>query len=260
MLRGLWRFRGFILRRAVSEFKHQYAGSVLGLSWNVLNPLAQILVYTVVFTRVMGVRVEGIDVPQSFALYLCAGLIPWLGFSQAVVQGSSALVNNASYLKKLPIPEEVFIAQAVTSATLGLGLSMGLLFIVASVIWHTPISWLAVPLVLLLLQLFGLGLSLLFGTLNAFIRDIGAILAIALPLWMWLVPIVYVPTILSDYLRTLMHFNPAYPFVDALHETVVYGTWPTVTHWLSMLLIVVLTYIFAATVLHRLRPEVRDVL
>jgi homopolymeric O-antigen transport system permease protein len=260
MLRGLWRFRGFILRRAVSELRHRYAGSVLGLSWNVLNPLAQILVYTVVFTRVMAVRVEGIDVPQSFALYLCAGLIPWLGFSQAVIQGSSALVDNASYLKKLPIPEEVFIAQAVTSATLGLVLSMGLLFLVGTVIWQARISWLAVPLVLLLLQLFGLGLSLLFGTLNAFIRDIGAVLAIALPLWMWLAPIVYVPAILPDSLRAMMHVNPAYPFIDALHEMVVYGAWPTVRHWLSMLLIVAITLVLAGGVLHRLRPEVRDVL
>lgn len=261
MIVNLWRYRGFIVRNAVSDMRHRYAGSAAGVAWNVINPLAQILIYSVVFSQIMVVRIPQGGMGAAFALYLCAGLLPWAAFSECILRGANAFIENASYLKKLPIPEQVFVAQNAVSATLFLGISMALLVIVATVVGSTPSSaWLGVPAVLLLFQGFGFGLGLIFSTLNVFLRDIGQVLTIALQLWMWLTPVVYVEEILPASVRGLIRHNPAYPFIDALHDMIVGGQWPSAWHWPVMLFWAGAAPVLGYLILRRLRPEIRDVL
>jgi lipopolysaccharide transport system permease protein len=261
MIVNLWRHRGFIVRNAVSDVRHRYAGSTAGVAWNVINPLAQILIYSVVFSQIMVVRMPGKGSGAAFALYLCAGLLPWAAFSECVLRGANAFIENASYLKKLPIPEQVFVAQNAVSATLFLGISMALLGLVAVAVGSAPsLAWLGVPAVLLLFQGFGFGLGLIFSTLNVFLRDIGQVLAIALQLWMWLTPIVYVEEILPARVQGLIRHNPAYPFIDALHAMIVGGRWPSAWHWPAMLIWAGVTPVMGYLILRRLRPEIRDVL
>src|SRR5262245_23102730 len=156
----------------------------MGVAWNVLNPLAQILIYSLVFSSLMAHRVPGAGSGAGFALYLCAGLLPWAAFSDCVLRGANAFIENAAYLKKLPIPEQVFVAQNAAAATLFLGISMTLLALITVVMGGglSP-AWLGVPAVLVLFQGFGFGLGLVFSPLNVFLRDIGQVLAIALQLW-----------------------------------------------------------------------------
>src|SRR5205085_2408236 len=158
------------------------------------------------------------------------------------VRGTNAFIENAPYLKKLPIPEQVFVAQNAAAATLFLAISMTLLGLV-TVMTGGGLSpaWLGVPLVLLLFQGFGFGLGLIFSTLNVFLRDIGPALAIALQLWMWLTPIVYVEQILPPDLQVLVRYNPAYPFIDSLHRMIVGAQWPAPWQWPVMFLWAVLT-------------------
>jgi ABC-type polysaccharide/polyol phosphate export permease len=261
MIVNLWRYRGFIARNAVSDIRNRYAGSAIGVAWNVLNPLAQIAIYSVVFSQLMADRVPGLHAGTSFALYLCAGLLPWSAFADCVLRGANAFIENAPYLKKLPIPEQVFVAQNAVAATLFLGISMTLLGLVTVLVGgRVSPAWLGVPLVLLLLQSFGFGLGLVFSTLNVFLRDIGQVLAIALQLWMWLTPIVYVEQILPPGLREVMRYNPAYPFIDALHRMIVAGQWPAGWQWPVMAAWAATAPLAGYLVMRRLRPEIRDAL
>lgn len=261
MIVNLWHYRGFIARNALSDVRHRYAGSVMGVAWNVLNPLAQILIYSLVFSHLMASRVPGAGSGAAFALYLCAGLLPWAAFSDCVLRGANAFIENAPYLKKLPIPEQVFVAQNAAAATVFLGISMALLLVVTGVTGGTlSPAWLGVPGVLILFQGFGFGLGLIFSTLNVFLRDIGQALVIAMQLWMWLTPIVYVEQILPPGLQALLHYNPAYPFIDALHRMISAGEWPAPWQWPVMLFWAGATPVVGYLVLRRLRPEIRDVL
>ncbi len=158
-------------------------------------------------------------------------------FSECILRGANAFVENAPYLKKLAIPEQVFVAQNAVAATLFLGISMTVLGVM-TVITGTVLSlaWLGVPAALVLFQTFGFGLGLIFSTLNVFLRDVGQVLAIALYLWMWLTPIVYVKEILPASVQGMVRHNPAYPFIDALHRMIVGSQWPSAWHWLVMLL------------------------
>jgi lipopolysaccharide transport system permease protein len=261
MIVNLWRYRGFIVRNALSDVRYRYAGSAAGVAWNVINPLAQIVIYSLVFSQIMVVRMPGGASGTAFALYLCAGLLPWAAFSECILRGTNAFIENAPYLKKLPIPEQVFVAQTAVSATLFLGISMALLGIVILISGSAPsIAWLGVPLVLLLFQAFGFGLGLIFSTLNVFLRDIGQVLTIALQLWMWLTPIVYVEEILPARVQEIIRHNPAYPFIDGLHRMIVAGQWPSAWQWPVMLFWAGAAPVLGYVILRRLRPEIRDVL
>src|SRR5688500_10574394 len=183
MLTGLFQYRGFIWQHALAELRHRYAGTGLGVVWNVLHPLALIAVFSVVFTSVF--RVQDVEGRAPYILYLCAGLLPWLAFSECVTRGCHAFTDNATYLKKLPIPEQVFVAQSAASATMGLAISFSLLMAVSLALGQRPTwHWVLVPVPLVALQLLGFATGLLCGTLNVFFRDVGQLVSVALQIAM----------------------------------------------------------------------------
>ena len=260
-VRIFWMYRLFIWRSAISELRYRYAGSAMGVFWNVLIPLMQILIFAVVFSLIMEIRLPRAGGTNAFAIYLCSGLLPWLGFSECVSRGTQSFLENATYLKKLPIPEQIFVAQNAVGATLSLGVSMSLLFMLTiglkgEITW----AWLVVPAVILLFQSFGFGLGLMLGSLNVFFRDIGQGLGIVLQMWMWLTPIVYVKEILPALFQRLLVFNPAFPFIDSLQGIIVRGLWPARWHWGLMILWALTTPLAGYMILRKLKPEIRDVI
>ncbi len=245
----------------MSDLRYRYAGSVIGVSWNVLMPLTQILIFTVVFSQLMEVRLPRATGTTAFAIYLCSGLLPWLGFSECVSRGTQSFLENATYLKKLPIPEQIFVAQNALGATLSVGISMSLLFALTIVLkGEITWAWLVVPTVILLLQSFGFGLGLMLGSLNVFFRDIGQGLGIVLQMWMWLTPIVYVKEILPALFQRLLVFNPAFPFIDSLQRIIVRGLWPDQWHWSLMTFWALTAPLAGYMILRKLKPEIRDVI
>jgi lipopolysaccharide transport system permease protein len=259
-VRVFWGYRSFIWRSALQDLRYRYAGSALGVLWHVLIPLAQILIYTAVFSQIMPMRMPGSGGVHGFAIYLCAGLLPWMGFSECVARGANCFLENANYLKKLSIPEQVFVARNAATATLGLLVSMSLLFVMivllgSRITW----AWSVVAPVILLLQCVGFGLGLTLGCLNVFFRDIGQVLGTALQMWMWMTPIVYLKEILPRTLQVFLPFNPVFPFVEALQGIIVRGSWPEAWAWELMALWTFVIPLIGYLVLRKLRPEIRDV-
>src|ERR1700730_17537070 len=122
----LWRYRQWIWRAALSDFTFRYAGSGLGVLWNVLTPLALLAVYTLVFSAFAGARLGG-DSGVPYALYLSAGFLPWAAFADCLVRATGAFVAGAPYLRRMAIPEHVFVAQAAVASTLGMLIALVLL-------------------------------------------------------------------------------------------------------------------------------------
>src|SRR6184192_4435706 len=124
----LWQHRLWIWDSALSDLRHRYAGSGLGVFWNVVNPIVTLAVYVFIFSRVLIPRF-GATQPStiSFALYLIAGLLPWITFAEGLVRTTQSLLANAIHLKKVAIPESVFVAATVVSGTLGMSIAVALL-------------------------------------------------------------------------------------------------------------------------------------
>jgi ABC-type polysaccharide/polyol phosphate export permease len=254
---NLYKHRGYIWRTAWSEVRTRYAGAGLGVVWNLLQPLAMILIFTMVFTKIS--KVQGMTVP--YPLYLCSALLPWSAFTECIGRGTHSFVTNAQYLRKLPIPEQVFVAQTAATTAINLSLSFSLLILVGLVLgdypsWH----WLLLPIPFALLIAMGFGLGLLLGTLNAFIRDVGQVVPILIQIGFWVYPIAYPETNLPEPLRRLIPLNPVHPFMHTIRELFIDRRVPEPAYWAGMVGWVLIAGVLGYTVLRKLRPELRDVI
>jgi len=257
----LYTYRRFIWQRSLLDMRVRYASTGLGVVWNLLNPLLMIATYSFVFTVILPQRYPTGDVP--YAIFLCSGLIPWTTFSDCVSRGAGCFRVNAPYLSKLPIPEQVFVAETALTATLNLLVAFGLLIVVSVVFGHKPsMAWLLLPIPLIMLQAMGFGIGLLVGTINVFFRDLEQIIPLALRLGMWMAPVIFplanVPEKFN--IRGLMYFHPATPALDAIHRLFLDGDIPGVGWWLGMVAWVIVTMTAGFIVLGLLRREIRDVL
>lgn len=261
IMQNLYHYRKYIWQNALQDLRHRYAGSAVGVAWNVLLPLTQILIYTLVFSQIMTVRGASNRAYFTFILYLCSGLFPWFTFSGAVTKGGQAIQTNAGYLTRLPIPEEVFVAKLVLSETFILMIYL-LLLVIFGPIFGQPWGWsnLFLPLVAILFQLLGFGLALLLASLTVFFRDLSQIFGIIVRMWMWLTPIVYVDSILPDRALTILRWNPAFFYIKSFRDLFLFNQIPFWSTWAVMLAWAVGFILLAYMVLHKLRPKLRDVL
>lgn len=258
-MRALLKYRGFVWRRALTDVRHRFAGTGAGVFWNVLQPLASILLYAVVFSQLMKSHLGQLKGPFGFTLYLCAGMLPWIAFSECMSRGTNALVANAQFLKKLAVPEYLFIAETAVSAGIGLAISFSLLLVFALATGTTPtLHWLALPVPLMCFIWLGYSISLLTGSLRVFFPDVGQLLPLVLQIAMWTAPIVYAPGAVPHALQLVARFHPIVPAVNAMHELFLFSTWPSSETWIAMLAWPSAMTLFSHAVLKKLRPEIRD--
>ncbi len=257
---SLYTYRRFIWQRSLLDMRVRYASTGLGIVWNLLNPLLMIATYAFVFTVIMPQRYPTGDVP--YAIFLCCGLIPWTTFSDCVTRGAACFRVNAPYLSKLPIPEQVFVAETALTATLNLAVAFGLLMVVSLAFGHGPmLSWLLLPIPLIALQAMGFGIGLVVGTLNVFFRDLEQVIPLALRLAMWMAPVIFpLANVRFEAIRTVMYFHPATPSLDAIHRLFLDGVVPGLWWWVGMAAWVVVSLAAGFVVLGLLRREIRDVL
>ena len=262
MLRDLWRYRRYIAVNAVNDLKSRHVGTTLGWGWVVLPSLALIVVYTVVFSEIMpSPKVGAAGSAVSFAMYLASGLLLWVGFSESLSRGTQSLLESAPYLKKLPIRESVFVAKSVAGGFLVLLISLAVLAVVAPLLGHAPtLVWFALVPVAALLCGMTFGMSCALAALNVFFRDVGQALSIALQVWMWLVPVVYVESIVPAAMRAAFWFNPVYPFLVATREIVLAHHLPVATVWLAMAAWTAAFGVIGLVVLEAVRGDLRDCL
>jgi ABC-type polysaccharide/polyol phosphate export permease len=205
--------------------------------------------------------IPGVSPNLWFLLYLTSALLPWLAFAECVTRGCNAFAENAGYLKKLPIPEQVFVAQTAAAATLGLVISFSLLLGISLLVGLKPsVQWLLLPLPLLSLQLTGFGLGLLCGTLNVFFRDIGQLLNVVLQLALWTVPVVYPLSALPEWAQHAMPWHPLYPPVEGIRDLFLFQETPGAPVWAGMIVWPAVVCGLAALTFRSLRTEIRDLL
>lgn len=222
MLRALWAYRGFITGSVKREFQSKYRNSLLGAAWTVLNPLAMIIVYTVIFSQVMRAKLPGVDSTFAYSIYLCAGVLTWGLFAEILGRGQNVFLEHANMIKKLSFPRICLPTIVVLNAGLNFGIIFGLFSTFLLISGNFP-GWpyLAIFPVLLILILFSIGLAIIIGVLNVFFRDVGHFFGIFLQFWFWLTPIVYPATILPEKVKPLISLNPMATIIAAFQGILV---------------------------------------
>ena len=227
MLRPVWAYRGFVLGNVKREFQLKYRNSLLGAAWTVLQPLAMIVVYTVIFSQVMRAKLPGVDSTFGYSIYLCAGSLTWGLFSEVTTRSQTMFLDNANLLKKLSFPRLCLPVTVVANALLNFGIVFGLFTGFLLISGNFPgIATLALVPLLALLVLFSVGLGMVLGVLNVFFRDVGQFFGIFVTFWFWLTPIVYPATTLPERVQSLMGLNPLAPVMGAVQGVLVRGDWP----------------------------------
>jgi lipopolysaccharide transport system permease protein len=251
MLRALWRYRGFVATSVARDFQLRYRGSALGFVWNLIGPIGNVVIFTVVFAQVMRARLPGISDVYAYGIYVCAGAFAWGLFVEIVQRGLGMFIEHGNLLKKATFPKSSLPLIVVLSALVNFAIAFGIFLVFLGVTNRFP-GWIvlaAIPVVVLLVAL-AAGLGTLLGTLNVFFRDVGQAVTVLLQFWFWLTPIVYPVTVLPDFAKSWMAANPMAPIVAALQRVFVDGAapnWPTLA---APLLVAALALISGAFVFH----------
>ena len=227
LLAAIWRYRSFVIGSVKREFQNKYRNSLLGAAWTIFNPLAMIVVYTTIFSKVMGNRLQGADTPYAYSIYLCAGLLTWGLFAEITGRSQTVFLENANLIKKLQFPRICLPVILVLNALVNFGIIFGLFTVFLIVSGNFP-GWvfLAIIPVLLVQILFSIGLGMTLAVLNVFFRDVGQFFTILLQFWFWFTPIVYPVTALPAAVRELIVWNPLVAVIVSYQSIVLHGRLP----------------------------------
>jgi ABC-2 type transport system permease protein len=217
--------RDLTVNLTLRELRGKYKRSVLGWTWSLLNPLATMAVYTVVFSTLLKITPDpgdpsGLDV---FALFLLCGLLPWNFLAASINGGMTALVGNANLIRKVWFPRETLVIAVVAASGFSLLIEFGVLVVALLVAGNMVLPWLPVVVVVLVLQfLFSLGVALVLSVCNVYFRDTQHLVSILLQLWFYATPIVYpVDTVRENASAAVLRIyqaNPMYQFVEAYRD------------------------------------------
>lgn len=258
-LRALWHYRGFVISMVAREFRSRYLGSLLGSLWSVLNPLAMIFIYTVIFSRIMRAKLPGIDDSMAYGMYICSGLLPWTYFIELLSRFPNIFLDQAALIKKVNFPRITLPVIAFLSSTINFLIIFSVFLGFLALTGRFP-GWVVLAFIPLLViqQLFVIGLGILLGSVNVFFRDVGQFLNVVLQFWFWFTPIVYPVTILPERARRLIELNPLTPLVQAYQEIILYHQWPQWSHFIPHALGALLALAAGFMVFNRLSGEMVD--
>jgi ABC-type polysaccharide/polyol phosphate export permease len=225
-LRELWAAREVVRSLAEREFRVRYKQAILGVAWALLTPLALMVIFGLLFSRVA--RVDTGDVPYAVFSYIA--LVPWTFFSVAVLQAGMSLLVNAPLIQKVSFPREVFPVGSVVVAgidTLIALIPLALLLLFTGTV-PQPTS-VYVPLLVVVQLAMVLGVSMALSAIIVFFRDLRHGLPIILQLGLFATPVAYGIEAVPDRYRLLYAaLNPLGPVIDGYRRTVLYGHAP---HW-----------------------------
>lgn len=251
------------------ELRSKYKRSVLGWTWSLLNPLATMLIFTLVFKFFL--RIELPDSPtglNSFSLFLLCGLLPWNFFVNGVMSSMGSLVGNANLIKKTYFPRELLIIAQINSWIVSLLIEMALLAVALIVFGNMVLPWLPVAILLIvLLAMFVTGLALAFSVLNVYFRDVQHFVGILFQVWFYLTPIVYpltyVPVRAEIFgrdlpVRSLFHLNPMVDFVEAFRAIFYDLRAPSLRLVAYLVLVSVVSLVFGMRLFGRLEGKLAE--
>lgn len=215
MIKGLFlpftSYKFLLYQLTLREIKARYKQSFVGYAWVILNPLAQLVVYSFVFSIIF--RFPTNNIP--YIVFLYAALLPWTLFQTSLSSATQSLVDNSVLLKKVAFPREIIPYAAIFAKIVDFVFSAGI-FLLLILYMKVPLSWTSLIFIpLLIVQLFlTTGIGLLFSTFNLFYRDTQYLINLLLMLWMYMTPVVYPLSLVPSNYVFLYKLNPMVGIIE----------------------------------------------
>jgi len=245
-LKELWRYRDLIMLFVRRDFVAVYKQTILGPLWFLIQPLMTTLIFTVIFGKVAKIPTDG--VPPT--LFYLAGVTSWTYFANCLNKTSNTFVGNAGIFGKVYFPRLAIPVSVVISNLIAFGIQFVLF--VGFVAWYglvadaaiKPNVWMLIlPLLILQMALLGLGFGIIVSSLTTKYRDLTQLVGFGVQLWMYLTPIVYPISQLSEKWQTVMAFNPMAPVVEMFRYAFLGSGEINLTHYgisIAMTLVILL--------------------
>ena len=226
---NLWRYRDLLYTLTTHRINVRYKQSALGMAWAVLQPVALMLIYTVIFSYIARMPSEGVP----YAVFTYAALLPWTTFSTALSNATGGLVGHAGLITKVYFPREIVPLSYIIAALVDFAIAslvLGGLLIYYRIPLTVNVLY-VVPIVLIMLT-FALAVSLFLSMLQVRFRDVGVGLPLVMQLWMFATPVVYPASAVLNsakvpaWAKFVYQLNPMVSVVDNFRRVVLNGTAP----------------------------------
>jgi len=222
-LRELIRYKDLVGQLISKGVKTRYKRSFLGIAWTMLQPLLTMIVLTLVFSSIFQFS------NSEYALYVLSGIIVWGFFAQSTAAATGDLLWSGGLISKVPVPKSVFAVSAVGIALINLFLALLVYVLIAFVLGiHLQSAVLLLPIPIVLLGLFGLGVGLVVSAGAVYFPDVLPTYEILLVVWMYLTPVIYPIEILPESVQNLIRFNPLFHLMQPFRAILVEGRPPSV--------------------------------
>ncbi len=222
-LARLVEYRDLLYTLSLHRIKVRYKQTALGISWAILQPLAIMLLFTLLFSLIVRMPSEG----MPYAVFAYAGLLPWTFFSTALSNGAGGLVSNSQLITRVYFPREILPLTYVIAALFDLVIASSVL--AALLVYYkvplTPKALYALP-IIAVLALFASALSLGLSALQVRLRDVGVAMPLLLQVWLLATPVAYPLSAVPERLRGLYMLNPLAALVESFRGAILHGATP----------------------------------
>lgn len=256
-IREVFHYRELLWSWVTRDIKVRYKQSLLGIAWAILQPLSAALIMTIVFSRFIRVSTDGIPHP----IFYYSAMLPWTFSAASITLGTSCLINNMSLVTKIYFPREILAISAVLASFVDF-LIAAVIFVGMMVFYRLPVglSWVWVPVLLLIQILLTVGIVLFASALNVFYRDIRFIVPLGMQLWMYLTPIIYPLSLVPERFRALYMLNPMAGLIDSYRRITLQAQWPDATYMLTAAIVSVVIFVLAYIYFKRAEVVFADII
>lgn len=217
------KYRSLLKELVVRDIKVKYKRSVLGILWTLLNPLLTMMVLTIVFSNLFRFDIE------NYPVYLISGQVMFNFFAESTNMAMGSILGNASLIKKVYIPKYIFpLSRALSTFVNLLFALIAVIILMIFMKIKITVAILFVPLAILYILIFSIGMCLLLSSINVFFRDTQHLYGVLLTAWTYLTPIFYPIEIIPDKFKWIVELNPIYYMVDYFRQCILYGKIPTI--------------------------------
>ncbi len=250
-IKELYAYRQMIFSLVKKDLRGRYKGSVLGFLWTFINPLFQLIVYTMVFSFILKSNIE------RYYLYLFVALIPWIFFSSSITVGAASVVAQKDLVKKIYFPRMVIPISYVTSCFVNMLLCFIVIFavIIITGVGVNFVALLALPIIMLVEYILALGMAMLTSAVTVYFRDLEHILGIISMAWMYMTPIMYDKSIVPERLQPVFNINPMTHVIECYRSVLYEKSFPDLSSLFSAVALGVLFLMLGCLVFNKLQKH-----
>lgn len=249
-LKEVWKYRQMLISTVKKDLRSRYRGSFFGFLWTFINPLMQLIIYSVVFPFLLRMQEE------NYPMFVFIGLLPWIFFTSSLQIATTSIVSNGNLIKKIYFPRMIIPLSVATTGVMNYIFGLIVVFvslIVMRIFFSVYIFFL--PLIILSQFIFVAGFCLILSALYVYFRDLEHIVSIVTMAWFYITPIVFGINIFPEKYQKILMFNPMTQYVMAYRNIMLYKTPPNFIGFTAVSVFAIILFILGLFIFRKLQRE-----